>query len=126
MDYDSVMLYVKENPDCSSLDLSREFGVTVAKAFTYMNRMVRLGLAFKTLIRSPTNNKRIYGYRVIPGFDDVDDNEDGSIPMPEAVAILRRCYDNYGPEIAMKHLASMNQWRLANNVQTIDYREVVV
>ena len=125
MDYDAVMLYVKNNPDCSSLDLSSEFEVTVAKAFTFMNKMVHNGLAFKTLIRSPTNNKRIFGYRVIPGFDEVDDHEGGAIPMPEAVSILRRCLRNDGAEIAMKHLVSMNEWRRVNGVREIDYREVV-
>jgi len=62
VDYDAVMLYVKENKDCSSVDVANEFGVTVAKAFTFINAMIELGLVFRTTVRSPRNNKRIYGY----------------------------------------------------------------
>lgn len=120
MDHDEVMLYVKRNPDCTSLDLAREFGVTVAKAFTFMNKMYRKGLIVKTEVRSPTNNKKILGYRVIPGYDEPKDNEDGSIDLEEAKSILRRAKKVRGGEIASLHQRSMNEWREYHGVETID------
>lgn len=125
MDYDSVMLYVKEHPDCSSIDISEQFGVTVAKAFTFMNAMIGEGLAFKTMVRSPTNNKRILGYRAIPGFDEINDNGDGSMKKAEIVRILQRCLRVKGMETALSHMYSHNEWRRYRGMQEITWSEVL-
>jgi len=125
MDYDAVMLYVKQNPDCSSLDIAEAFGVTVAKAFTFMNKMIEIGLAYKTTVRSPTNNKKILGYRVIDGFDEIYDNEDGSIPRNEALNIIRRQAWLGNHREAYLQMESMNTWRAAHGVPTIDWSEVL-
>lgn len=119
MDYDAVMLYVKENPDCTSLDLSAEFGVTVAKAFTFMNKMARHELIYKTLVRSPTNNKKIFGYRTIEGFDEFEDGPHGEIPYEELRRILTRCRRVHGEEKALLHLASVNEWRRAHGLPEV-------
>lgn len=119
MDYDTVMLYVKNNPDCTSLDLSSEFGVTVAKAFTFMNKMVRHELVYKTKVRSPTNNKKIYGYRTIEGFDEFEDGPHGEIPYDELRKILTRCRRVHGEEKAMLHLYSCNDWRAAHGLEGV-------
>lgn len=123
MDYDAVMLYVKENPSCTSLDLSEAFGVTVAKAFTFMNKMVSLGLAYKTIVRSPTNNKKIFGYRVIDGFDEVDDSEE-EMPKDEILTIARRQIWLGNEWEAALFVASCNEWRKQKNVELIEWREV--
>lgn len=119
MDYDTVMLYVKENPDCTSLDLSSEFGVTVAKAFTFMNKMVRRELVYKTLVRSPTNNKKIYGYRTIDRFDEFEDGPYGEIPYDEIREILIRCRRVHGEEKALLHWYSYNDWREAHGFEKL-------
>lgn len=124
MDYDAVMLYLKDHPDATSLDLSREFGVTVAKAFTFVNKLVRKKLVYKTIVKSPTNGKKIFGYRVIDGFDEVNDNPDGSMPTHEIKTILRRLDEQNLRWLAAMHLAHHNEWRRVNGVKEIPYREV--
>ena len=123
MDYDAVMLYVKENPECTSLDLSEAFGVTVAKAFTFMNKMVSLGLAYKTIARSPTNNKKIFGYRVVDGFDEVNDDSP-AMPKQEIITIARRQIWLGNDWQAAMFVASCNEWREEQGVETIDWSEV--
>lgn len=125
MDYDSVMLYVKEHPDCSSIDLAERFDVTVAKAFTFMNTMIGEGLAFKTMVRSPTNNKRILGYRAIPDFDEVNDNGDGSMKKAVTVRVLQRCLRTRGMETALRHMYSHNEWRRYKGLEEIMWSEVL-
>lgn len=125
MDYDRVMLYVKDNPDCSSIDIAEHFGVTVAKAFTFMNAMIGEGLAFKTMVRSPTNNKRILGYRVIPGFDEINDNGDGSMKRATVVRILQRSLRVKGMETALSHMYSHNEWRRDRGLSEITWSEVL-
>jgi hypothetical protein len=119
VDYDSVMLYVKENPDCTSLDLARDFGVTIARAFTFMNLLEKQGLIFKTRVKSPTNNKRIFSYRVIPGFDEISDNGDRSIKPAFVVRMIRRIRQHRGPKIALMYLDAHNSWRVANGIPII-------
>ncbi|MCA1807354.1 MAG: hypothetical protein LC687_05860 [Actinobacteria bacterium] len=126
MDYDDVMLYVKAHPDCSSLDLSEEFGVTVAKAFTFMNYMIGRRLVYKTLVRSPTNNKKILGYRVIPGFDELDDNGDGSMKREELVRVLRRCLRYEGERETHQHVISHNEWRVANGIKPLMWKDILL
>lgn len=124
MDYDDLMLFVKQNPDCTSLDISKAFGVTVAKSFTAMNEVIDKGLAFRTTMRSPTNGKKIYGYRVKPGFDEVNDNGDGSMKRAEVIRNLRRLIDRGLDWEAAMHLESHNEWRRANGVKQIERAEV--
>lgn len=119
MDYDAVTLYIKANPDCSSLDVSQEFGVTVAKAFTYLNQLIELGLVYRTIVRSPTNNKKIYGYRTIPGFDEELDNGDGSMKPEQVLKNLRRLVARGQHREALLHLQSHNTWRKTNNLEEI-------
>lgn len=119
MDYDAVMLYVKENKDCSSVDVANEFGVTVAKAFTFINAMIELGLVFRTTVRSPRNNKRIYGYRTIPSFDEVYDNGDGSMREEDIVRNLKRLVERDMEWEATMHLASHNDWRKRNGIEEV-------
>lgn len=120
MDYDAVMLYIKDNEDCSSIDVAEEFGVTVAKAFTFINNLIELGLVFRTTVRSPRNNKRIYGYRTIPGFDEVSDNGDRSMNEEEVVRNLKRLTAQGKEWEAAMHLASHNDWRRQNSVKEIE------
>lgn len=125
MDYDRVMLYVKSHPDCSSIELADEFGVTIAKAFTFMNFMMAKGLVFKTLVRSPTNNKRILGYRVIPEFDVVSDNADGSMKKAHVVRLLQRNLRSAGMLSALSHMYSMNDWARHNGTTEVMWSEVL-
>lgn len=113
------MLYVKANPDCSSLDVANEFGVTVAKAFTYLNSLIGLGLVYRTIVRSPTNNKKIYGYRAIPGFDEELDNGDGSMKDEEVIANIRRLARQGKEWQAAMHLESHNTWRRTRGLREI-------
>lgn len=124
MDYDDVMLYIKDHPDCSSLDLSDEFSVTIAKAFTFVNRLIEMRLVFRTMVRSPTNNKRIYGYRAIPGFDEVNDNGDGSMRIADVARYLQRMVARGMEWEASMHLASHNDWRRSNGLKEIESWEV--
>jgi hypothetical protein len=125
MDYDTVMLYVKNNPDCTSLNISSEFNVTVAKAFTFMNTMVEKGLIFKTSVRSPTNNKRIYSYRAIPTFDEHLDNGDRTMRIGEITRVLRRVGARAEIEVFMMHLNAFNDWRRANGFPLIQVKDVL-
>jgi len=110
MDYDAAMLYVKAHPDCTSLDLSEAFGVTVAKAFTFMNEMIEQGLVYKTTVRSPTNNKKIFGYRVIDGFDEIDEDAE-VMPTHEVFSIVGRLVWQGKEEKAKLFLQATNEWR---------------
>lgn len=119
IDRDELAYFVMANPDCSSIDIAHQFGVTVAKAFTQMNELIDLGLAFKTSIRSPTNNKRILGYRMIPGFDALGDNGDGSMKDAEVINLLRRRVRLEGEWSAAMMLAAHNEWRTVHHIHPI-------
>jgi hypothetical protein len=121
MDSDAVMLYIKDNPDCSSLDIAREFDITVARAFTIVNDMVQSGLAFKTIVRSPTNGKKILGYRVIPQFDEVGDNGDGSMKEGVISRDLKRLTRRGEYWKAAMTLASHNDWRDKNGLPRLSH-----
>ena len=119
IDHDAVAHFVMDHPDCSSLEIAREFDVTVAKAFTTMNTMIADGLAFKTSVRSPTNNKRILGYRMVPDFDVVLDNGNGSMRNAEVIRITRAARERYGDRSAAMMLVAHNEWRKVHEVPTI-------
>lgn len=125
MDYDETMLFVKAHPDCSSLDIADAFGVTVSKAFTFMNAMIGEGLAFKTVTRSPTNNKRVLGYRAIPEFDVVDDNGDGSMKRAHVVRLIQRSLRVKGMRTALAHMYSHNEWRRGRGMTEIAWGEIL-
>ncbi|MCA1807765.1 MAG: hypothetical protein LC687_07955 [Actinobacteria bacterium] len=121
MDYDEGMLFVKDYPDCSSVDIANHFGITVAKAFTWCNEMIELGLMYKTAVQSRINPKMIYGYRVIPEFDEPEvDNWDGSMRSGECYKVLNRCSRVHGRSASMNHLKSMNEWREVHGVPPLD------
>ena len=124
MDYDAVMLFIKNYPDAKSLDTSEAFGVTVAKSFTMMNEMIEKGLVYRRIMKSPTNGKKIYGYRAIPNFEEVADNGDGSMKKADVIRNLRRLVSRGKSWNAAMHLASHNEWRQANNVELIKPEEV--
>lgn len=124
MDPDAVMLFIKGHPDCSSLDIAEAFGVTVAKAFTFANMMVEKGMVFKTIVRSPTNNKKILGYRTMPDFDEVGDNGDGSMKNGEAIKLIRRYRENVGEWNAVMLFGALNDWRRKHGVRELDAQEV--
>jgi len=119
IDYDEVAYFVMDHPDCSSLEIADAFDITVAKAFTILNEMVADGLAFKTSVRSPTNNKRILGYRMVPWFDTVADNGDGSMKEAEVIRLVKSVLRRGDVRGAAMMLASHNDWRVANGVPTI-------
>lgn len=124
IDYDEGMLFVQANPDSSSVEIADEFGCTTAAAFTWCNEMIRLGLMYKTYVRSKINPKYIYGYRVIPTFDTECDEANGAIREGEAYQILNRCSRVHGRRKAMKHLESMNEWREVHGVKPLDPRMI--
>jgi len=119
MDYDSVMLYVKANPDCTSLDLARDFNVTIAKAFSFMNNLTHQNLVFRTRVKSPSNSKRIYSYRVVPGFDEIADNGDRSMKPAVIIAQIQRVCKHRGARIGLMFLDAHNSWRRANGMPLI-------
>lgn len=123
MDYDDVMLYVKQNPDCTSLQISARFDVTIAKAFTFMNQLIERGLVFKTTVKSPTNNKKIFSYRVIPAFDEISDNGDKSMKPAQIIKQVQRVSNQRGVEVGLMFLRAHNEWREANGVPLISARE---
>lgn len=120
MDYDEVMLYVKANPDCTSLEISARFDVTVAKAFTFMNELINRGLVFKTTVKSPTNNKKIFSYRAIPNFDEISDNGDRTMKPAEIIRIAKRIADSKGHRSAMMYIDAHNDWRAKNGFPLIE------
>lgn len=122
---EEVSIFVRDNPDCSSVDISQEFGITVAKAFTLMNTLIESGLAFKTITRSKRNNKKILGYRMVPSFDVVVDNEDGSMRSGEVVALLKRSLRlGHTVEYVRFLVESHNEWRRMHGVREIQTSDV--
>lgn len=114
-----VAAFVAEHPDCSSLDIADAFGITVAKSFTILNELVDDHLAFKTTVRSPTNRKRIFGYRMVPGYDQVMDNGDGSMKDAQVIKLVRRRAKRDGEWSARKCLDSHNEWRRYHHLPEI-------
>lgn len=119
LEVSDVAAFVAENPDCSSLDIADAFGITVAKSFTILNELVDDHLAFKTTVRSPTNRKRIFGYRMVPGYDQIMDNGDGSMKDEQVIKLVRRRAARDGEWSARKCLDSHNEWRRINGVHEI-------
>lgn len=122
---EDVVLYVKDNPDCTSLDIARYFGITITKAFTILNKYIERGDVFKTTVKSPTNGKKILGYRTNPNFDHMVDNADGSMSEGDVMRYLARIKKHYGSQGVQMSVKSLNRWRRSNGIQEIKLEDVL-
>lgn len=125
MTNDDLMLFIQSNPNCTSLDISEEFGITIAKAFTRVNRLIERRHVYKTTVRSPTNGKKILGYKADPNFDHMVDNEDGSMSKGDVMRYLARIKDVYGVDGVVNSVSSLNRWRRTNGIKEIRLEEVL-
>lgn len=125
MTTDDLLIFIKDNPNCTSLDISEKFGITIAKAFTMVNKLIERRHVYKTTVRSPTNGKKILGYKTDPNFDHMVDNEDGSMSTGDVMRYLKRIHDAYGVEGVVNSVRSLNAWRKANSLQLIRLEDVL-
>ena len=117
-----VAEFIMNHPDSTSLDIAAHFGITVSKSFTVVNSLISDSLAFRTSVRSPTNRKRIYGYRMVPGYDKVIDNGDGSMKEAVIMTQAKRAKTRFGQEYADLLIGEHNRWRRANGIREITQR----
>jgi hypothetical protein len=125
MSNDEMMIYINANPDSRISDLCSKFGVSPTRAASSAYRMTKTGWLIRNHKKSALNNKMVIAYRVHPDWNQISDNPDGSMKIPNLLKVLRIQYKHGSKELTYRLVEAHNNWRRANQQPLISMMDVI-